>query len=192
MIDSVNEALKSRNTLAAAVDHWAAALEHNGRIQSSSGDGYQPSGLMLRHKSGTLVGHARRVVADLRSDLWEIAAQKMSTSCKRSNAASSVAMSDVADSSLLHSAPNGKNWKSNQKINARTDPGSDVRPRRSFFWSSSSVMLHPLSCSGTASCPGSWGSDWSGTEKETEGIRPEGRGRRFATLQLGQSRLVLT
>lgn len=49
----------------------------------------------LIHKSGTLVQHARRVVGDHQGDLWEIAAQKMSTSCKRSNAASAVAISDA-------------------------------------------------------------------------------------------------
>lgn len=81
----------------------------------------------LIHKSGTLVRHARRVVGDLHADLWGgLAARKMSTSCQRSNAASS----EVRDSSSLVSAPqagkSGKLTGCNQKRKARTDPRSDV------------------------------------------------------------------
>lgn len=131
-----------------------------------------------------------------------IAARKMSTSCQRSNAASS----EVRDSSSLVSAPragqSGKLTGCNQKRKARTDPRSDtlhmqVSGRR-FFCCSSCVGLHPLSCSGTASCTGgpaaavAWSSVWNGMEIETVGMGPEGRSGRFSRLQPGPSRPVFT
>lgn len=86
----------------------------------------------------------------------------------------------------------------NQKLNARADPRSDIlqvqasgqasRSQRSFFWSRRSVALHLLSCSRTESLSAGSGSVWSGTEIETVGIAPKGRGRRSSTLQLGESR----
>lgn len=161
----------------------------------------------LIHKSGPLVGHARRVVLDRDGDLWEIAAQETSTSCERSNAASSVAVSDVIDGGLDTLCPkNGEKirilTRCNQKLNARTDPRSDIlqvqvsgqasRSQRSFFWSNRAVALHLLSCSRTESCTGSLsaglGSVWSGMAIETVGIMSKGRSRRSSTVQLGESR----
>lgn len=137
-------------------------------------------------------------------DLWEIAAQKTSTSCERSNAASSVAVSDDIDGGLAALGP--RKWgkkiriltRCDQKLNARTDPRSDILQVQVSGQASRSqrsrrcVVLHLLSGSGTESCTGSpsagLGSVWSGTEIETVGIMSKGRSRRSSALQLGESR----
>lgn len=137
-------------------------------------------------------------------DLWEIAAQKTSTSCERSNAASSVAVSDDIDGGLATLGP--RKWgkkiriltRCDQKLNARPDPRSDILQVQVSGQASRSqrsrrcVVLHLLSGSGTESCTGSpsagLGSVWSGTEIETVGIMSKGRSRRSSALQLGESR----
>lgn len=43
----IKKSKHSRGGQAAAIDRWATALGHNGRIQSASGDGYPPSGLIF-------------------------------------------------------------------------------------------------------------------------------------------------
>lgn len=55
---------------AAAIDHWATALEHTmGGLKAALATVICHLVSSLIHKSGTLVRHARRVVGDLRADL---------------------------------------------------------------------------------------------------------------------------